>query len=834
MMEKNKPIEQLIQELVDKRQRSADLENNVADLELTKEAIELRLFCNACIIQTAFEGIILSNNGYITHINEKGMQIVGFLKYEIIGKDIRSLFHVSDQNKFLTNLLPGKEYFTELRVIRKDGSVIFVEACDKQLITNGRNIRMTSIRDISAQKLAEEASQRNEHRLTALVTASIQALWSMSPDWTEIYKLQGQGCLPTRETPYHPWHQECLHPDDHPRITAVINEAIRSKRLIEMEYRVRRGDGGIGWIFSRSVPVMDANGEVIEWLGAVSDITDLKKTEEDLKWYRESMEDIIVKRTDELEERNRLLQGEIHERKRIEEALRASEEKYRLVVENANEGILVTQDGRFQFVNPAAEEMLGYKIEDLLGQPFGACIHPEDSALLMERYWKRIRGETVPTSYECRIVDKEGNIKWLELNSIFILWQDKPSTLSFISDITDRKTAEEDKRKIESQLAQTQRIEALDRLAGGIAHDLNNILYPIILNTEELIADEPMDSLRYDMLDQTLKAAYRSRDLVKKILAFSRRSERKYNPVNVTQVLTETMAFLRSSLPSTIEVRYYAEARNDIVMGDSTQIQQVIMNLCKNGADALNSNKGMIEVCLSNAYLGNMLSYQHVQAGEYLMLTVRDTGQGMKPEVMTRIFEPFFTTKDIGKGTGMGLSVVHGIVKSHGGVITMESSEGKGSLFTVYLPVCDEDCQALACHTDNTPPVRGKGKILIVDDEEIVLSSLQRVLTMSGYQVVAVSDGIEAFDLFCRKPSEFDIVLTDLTMPGMTGLELTKKLLDIRPDTSVILCTGFNDAIDYNEARSLGIKDLLLKPAGTKELRKTITRILETDLSSNH
>jgi CheY-like chemotaxis protein len=242
----------------------------------------------------------------------------------------------------------------------------------------------------------------------------------------------------------------------------------------------------------------------------------------------------------------------------------------------------------------------------------------------------------------------------------------------------------------------------------------------------------------------------------------------------------------------------------------------------------------MIEVCLSNAYLGNMLSYQHVQAGEYLMLTVRDTGQGMKPEVMTRIFEPFFTTKDIGKGTGMGLSVVHGIVKSHGGVITMESSEGKGSLFTVYLPVCDEDCQALACHTDNTPPVRGKGKILIVDDEEIVLSSLQRVLTMSGYQVVAVSDGIEAFDLFCRKPSEFDIVLTDLTMPGMTGLELTKKLLDIRPDTSVILCTGFNDAIDYNEARSLGIKDLLLKPAGTKELRKTITRILETDLSSNH
>jgi PAS domain S-box-containing protein len=826
-MDTGKSKEQLIRELADAQQVIANFEQHAVECKLTKEALELRLCNYEILAQATSEGIIVSENGFITEINENVSQMVGFLKSEIIGENIKAFIHPDDHPIVLPGIMSGQEHIVEYRMIRKDGSFIFVEAHGKQLALYGRNIHLTSIRDISEHKRAEEDLRKSEERFRALVTTSSQALYSMSPDWSEMRKLHSLGYFANMERPSRTWHQECIYPDDQSYVTAAINEAIRTKSFFELEYRIQRADGSTGWMFSRSVPIMDANGEIIEWFGAANDITDRKMLEEDLEWYRESMEDIIIKRTDELEERNRLLQGEILERKRVEEELRESEEKYRQVVENANEGILVTQDGLFQFVNPKTEELTGCTKEELIGQPIGKCIHHEDRDFVTERHKRRTKGENIPTSYEFRIVDRGGKTRWVEINSILILWQGKPSTLNFISDITDWKKAEEDKRKVECQLAQTQRIEALDRFAGGIAHDLNNILYPIILNTEELLAGEPLDSIRFDMLDQSLKAAYRSRDLVKKILTFSRRSEKKFAPINVTQLLTETTSFLRASLPSTIEVHNHSDARNDTIMGDSTQIQQVIMNLCQNAADALASHKGLIEVCLSNAYLGSLLAFQNIQAGEYLMLTVKDTGLGMKPDVMTRIFEPFFTTKDVGKGTGLGLSVVHGIVKSHSGIITMESTEGKGSLFTVYLPVCDEECQARSCLTDSAPTVQGKGKILLVDDEEMVLSSLQRVLTLSGYQVVAVKDGTEALELFCRKPDEFDIVITDLTMPGMTGLELSMKLLVVRPDTPVILCTGFNDAIDYHEVSSLGIKELLLKPAGMGELRKVITRALE-------
>jgi CheY-like chemotaxis protein len=297
--------------------------------------------------------------------------------------------------------------------------------------------------------------------------------------------------------------------------------------------------------------------------------------------------------------------------------------------------------------------------------------------------------------------------------------------------------------------------------------------------------------------------------------------------MKVVPILEETMDFLRSSLPSTIDIQCNTDTQTDVIMGDPTKIQQVIMNLCQNAAYALESQKGAMEVGLANIHLEPMSTCHDLPAGRYLQLTVRDTGVGMSPDVLPRIFEPFFTTKDVGQGTGMGLSVVHGIVKSHGGAVTVRSVEGEGSLFTVYLPVCDPQYKDPASFSDSIPSAKGKGKVLLIDDEEIILSSVQRVLKMSGYRVIALKDSLDALKLFEKKPGEFDLVITDQTMPGITGIELSKKLLDIRPDVPVILCTGYNDAICGDEAKSIGIRELLLKPAGTSELKSVVRRALE-------
>ena len=329
------------------------------------------------------------------------------------------------------------------------------------------------------------------------------------------------------------------------------------------------------------------------------------------------------------------------------------------------------------------------------------------------------------------------------------------------------------------------------------------------------------------LLDQTLKAVYRQRDLVKKILSFSRQSEQKLLPIHVIPLLEDTLDFLRSSLPSTIEVKQQLDAPMDLIMGDPTQIQQVIMNLFQNAADAMPSQKGTIDVSLTRTHLEPISFPGEIRAGDYLELSVRDTGRGVPLEIQDHIFEPFYTTKDFGKGTGLGLSVTHGIVKSLGGAISVESEAGKGALFTVYLPIYAGEVGTSEFAAETGDQSGGNETILLVDDEECILASLKRALDMSGYRVVAIRDSAEALDLFASEPAGFDLVITDLTMPKMTGIELARKILEISPGIPVILSTGFNDLIDEGEAKSLGIRELLLKPTGTRELKNTVRKALQ-------
>lgn len=514
------------------------------------------------------------------------------------------------------------------------------------------------------------------------------------------------------------------------------------------------------------------------------------------------------------------------ERKKAEKALRESEQRFRSMFERHQAVMLLIDPDSGSIIdgNPAAEKFYGYSCTTLATMNIAEInqLPPEEIMTYLGQADQENQNYFI---FPHRL--STGEIRTVEVNTSPINLQGKLLLFSIIHDITERKKAEEEKKKIEMQLIQSQKMEGLGRFAGGIAHDLNNVLYPIIIEIELLLEKSVPDTHLHQTLNQVLKSACRQRDMVRQIVSFSRRTDNKLNPIKVTPVLEETIDLLRSSLPSTLRIVKHIDVHSDTILGDPTQVQQVIMNLFRNAADAIGSGKGIIEVRLENTSIDLSAAHPEREAGRYLMLTVKDTGHGMTKDVMDQIFDPFYTTKEIGKGCGIGLSVARGILEKHGGSITVESVPGKGSQFSVYLPTTDKKPQAQTLAIDQARPAEGKRNVLVVDDEESILSSLKNVLDRMGYDVVAVNNSEEAYKVFRKRPSDFDLVITDLTMPQTTGVELASKLMDIRPDIPVILCTGFDDAIGEVEVKAMGIRELLMKPASINELKTAIGRALE-------
>jgi two-component system, cell cycle sensor histidine kinase and response regulator CckA len=370
-------------------------------------------------------------------------------------------------------------------------------------------------------------------------------------------------------------------------------------------------------------------------------------------------------------------------------------------------------------------------------------------------------------------------------------------------------------------------MEAVGTLAGGIAHDFNNILTGIIGFTEMVRDDMAQDSREYHRLGLVLKGAHRGRDLVKQILTFSRHTEHELKPVKLSGIVEEGLKMLRPLFPATIEIRSTGLTGDDTILADPAQIHQVLMNLCTNSVHAIGKRGGMLEISIAEDRLrkGDPLPAPGMRPGDYVTLAVRDTGSGMKPEVLERIFDPFFTTKVQGGGTGLGLSVVHGIVRGHGGSIKVESEPGKGSVFYIYLPRIEKQ-QSIAV-SEELPVRGGKECILFVDDEDITVELNNERLTRLGYEVVATTSSLEALEIFMKEPRRFHLVITDYTMPHMTGVDLARKLLKVRNDIPIILCTGYNDSISPDKAKRAGIRQFLLKPQSNRELGLAIRRVLD-------
>ena len=514
-----------------------------------------------------------------------------------------------------------------------------------------------------------------------------------------------------------------------------------------------------------------------------------------------------------------------------QEALKKSEERLKLVLEGSNDAFWDwnIKTGEFHF-SSRFSEILGYKEEEIEHSVdfWRELIHPEDSVSVMERVNKHLKERKDNYELEHRILTGEGGWKWVLMRGKVVCRGKDEIPLraaGTYTDITGRKIMEQDKERLQAHLLQAQKMEALGVLAGGIAHDFNNILLSIIGYTELAMFYITEGSEAWQSLEGVIEASDRAKELSRQILTFSRKSEKERKPLKVSSIVKEALKFLKASLPKNIKVKENIVAKEGLVLADSTQIYQVVMNLCTNSAHAIGKENGLLKVDLCEREIDVLPDYPDLPPGAYLELTVKDTGYGIKKDVIKRIFEPFFTTKKRGEGTGMGLSVVHGIVKSHGGAITVESEPGKGSTFQVFLPRIEAEVPEKPKFQKKM--LAGKERILCVDDEKQIVYLMEKILGSLGYNVDTKISSTEALETFRAFPEDYDLIITDEGMPDLKGSDMAKEIFSIRPEMPVILCTGFSDDITPEGALQLGIKKYIPKPVSIIQIAEAIRKIFD-------
>lgn len=548
-------------------------------------------------------------------------------------------------------------------------------------------------------------------------------------------------------------------------------------------------------------------------------INNLKQAEEELKEYRDHLEELVKERTSELVDANRKLVAEVKERKRSEIAYRESEEKYRLLVENANDAIFIIQDGKVTFPNPKARKISNDLGIDLDRTPFFEYIHPEDRDNVIQWYKKRLKGNNAPNSYTFKLVNRNDREIWVELNAALINWENRIAALNFLRDISAQK-------KLESQFLQSQRMESIGTLAGGIAHDFNNLLMGIQGNASVMLLDlKPEDSLHENIksIERCVKSGAR---LTKQLLGFARGGKYVVKPTGLNKVINRTSQIFGRTRK---QIHIHLEKLKDIWMVnvDVGQIEQVLLNLYVNAWQAM-TNGGDLYIETENVTLDNeyvKTKPYHVEPGNYVKVSVTDNGIGMDKNIQKRIFEPFFTTKDVGKGSGLGLASAYGIIKNHGGLINCYSEPGHGTTFNTYLPAYKKAV------TEEKEPIevalKGSGTVLLVDDEELVVKIGKRMLEGLGYKVVPAKSGDEALKIYSHRPDGIDLVILDLIMPHMHGGEVFDRMKQINPRSKVLLSSGYSLSGQAEKIMERGCDGFIQKPFNTVQLSRKIREILE-------
>jgi PAS domain S-box-containing protein len=672
---------------------------------------------------------------------------------------------------------------------RRDGTVFPVEITANRLLLDGRLTVVAAVRDITARRQAEEALRASEEQYRAIFNASADALVlrdaqfrivDVNATYEAMSGYSRAEVIGVDQVLANP-------PQTHGTLRELHDRALAGEPMV-IETQLVRRDGLGREVELRAVPVRHRGEPHVLWMGR--DIT---------------------------------------ERKRTEEALRGSEEQYRAMF-NASADALMLWNSRLQRVdvNAAHEKIFGFAREDVVGRGFEGLPYPDDMVRpRIEMVRRALGGEACRAELEA--LRKDGRRIMTELRTIPFQHRGEPHVLQIARDITDRKRAEEERVRLEAQLRQAQKMEAIGQLTGGIAHDFNNILtsvvgYVVLASERDAAAADPR-LLHY--LEQAEQSCRRARDLIQQMLTFSRGQRGERRGVALAALVREGAQLVRPMLPASLELQIDAEA-DAVVRADPVQLEQVLLNLCINARDATNGS-GVIRVAVRERERCECIcaSCRERVSGRYVELSVADDGPGIAPELLERIFEPFFSTKDVGKGTGMGLSVVHGIVHEHEGHVCVDAPRGGGTVFRVLLPVADaaaDDAGGASRPAVATRRPRLSGRVLLVDDEHAVLAFMRELLESWGLTVTAcgsAADALEALDA-----CDFSLVITDQTMPRMTGLQFAAMLRERRPRLPVVLYTGYAEGLPEGGIEQAGIRALVRKPIEPAELRRAITPLL--------
>ncbi len=517
-------------------------------------------------------------------------------------------------------------------------------------------------------------------------------------------------------------------------------------------------------------------------------------------------------------------------RREAARALRESESRYRGLFQNMMDISYRTDlQGKLAIVSPSSEQMLGYKPDEMVGRPFADFYRdPSRHAVLMET----LERQGLVKNFELDVIRKDGAVATVWTNARWTVDSDsrRLGIDGVLRDVTQAKRDAEQRRNLEESLRQNQKMQAIGQLAGGIAHDFNNMLSVIIGHTEIALQDVPPEGQAAQSLMQILQAGERAKHLVSRILTFSRGGPVEKSIVRLSTIVHEVLGFLKMTIPSSVTVSSRLQAESGAVIANATQIHEAVMNLASNAVHAMDG-KGVLTVSLSEERLAAAVPGRigAIGPGVFSVIDVQDTGVGMEKALVDKAFEPFFTTKPAGKGTGMGLSVVYGIMRDHGGDIVVESSPGKGTSMKLYFPRVDAENADKAGAGTDVPG--GNERILYVDDESSIAVLMEKLLATLGYRVTAVTDPAHALELLSADRFAFDLLITDQSMPVITGIELAKKAVALNAALPVILCTGYSSPVEEDEAATAGVRRVCMKPARKKELGLAIRQVLDESAS---
>jgi len=735
------------------------------------------------------------DRGVVLEISPSVMGALGYAREELIGTPAADLFARWEDRLHFLDLLRSAGCLNDHEVLLKhsNGNPVFCSVNLKTVKDQSDTFYIGSIRDISRQKAAEDRLKDSETLFRLLFDRSGEPRLlidrGLFVDCNEA-AIKMLGCADKREI-------LGLRPSDISPAFQPDGPSSSQKESVLFDQAYREGSVQFEWMHRRR--------DGSEFLTEVV----LTGIPFQGKWMlHTSWRDIT-------------------ERERITSELRESEARARTLMDCMPVAIIRTdRNGVISYWNKAGESLFGYSADEARGRRITDLIVPSDIYPLFHHHMQEFEktgysGEFMPTG-EYELLDKSGvRVPVYAILTAVRIEKGDPAFFTFNVDLRERK-------KLELQVRQAQKMQAIGTLAGGIAHDFNNILSAIMGYTDLSLRALPQDGPLKRYLSHVYEASERAKDLVKQILTFSRQTERKKIPLHALPVVKEALKLLRASLPAMAEIRQNIGVRNDLILADPTSIYQVLMNLCTNAAQSMPDQKGLLTVTLEDIEFkpGEAIPHTSLTPRQYLHLSVADTGCGIDPIILDRIFDPFFTTKRSGEGTGMGLAVVHGVVKDLGGTITVHSELQNGSRFDVYLPSLCNDAGEASAAQDPAPLPKGRGNILLVDDEAGLAELGKEMISSLGYTVTSRSSSVEALEAFRFKPDAFDLLITDHYMPNMSGLRLTEEILKIRPDLPVILCTGFDRPMSTARLQTLGIREIIHKPIVLHQLGQAIGELL--------